>query len=131
MFVGFFALILVIQFFAMMFHRFGTLSHILAATEITACSKEIETITKDSAVEREGVRLIRKFQKLKNFDGDSDTGRHIMPGDVGRRKTITNLEKHKDKHRQIGTLDVAFERKFKELMDCKQATTVRGKWDKL
>lgn len=67
-FVGFFALILIIQFFAMLFHRFGTLSHILAATEVT-CSKQIEAVTKESAVEKEGVRLIREFQKLKNFDG--------------------------------------------------------------
>jgi chitin synthase len=70
-FVGFFALILIIQFMAMLFHRFGTLSHILAATEITgSCSKEGDTIEGgDTDVERDGVRLIRRFQKLKNFDG--------------------------------------------------------------
>lgn len=33
-FVFFFALILVIQFTAMLFHRFGTLSHILSSTEL-------------------------------------------------------------------------------------------------
>lgn len=36
-FVFFFALILVIQFAAMLFHRFGTLSHILASTDLTFC----------------------------------------------------------------------------------------------
>jgi len=69
-FVGFFALILVIQFMAMLFHRFGTLSHILAATEVFSCSKEdFDPINKDTVVQKDGVRLIRKFQKLKNFDG--------------------------------------------------------------
>lgn len=56
----------------MLFHRFGTLSHILAATELTGCTKEVDTVggNKDAAaVQREGVRLIRKFQKLKNLDG--------------------------------------------------------------
>lgn len=41
-FVFFFALILVIQFSAMLFHRFGTLSHILASTELNFfCSKKV------------------------------------------------------------------------------------------
>lgn len=57
----------------MLFHRFGTLSHILAATELTGCTKEPDNLGggKDLAVQREGVRLIRKFQKLKNLDGKS------------------------------------------------------------
>jgi chitin synthase len=42
-FVFFFALILVIQFTAMMFHRFGTLSHILASTELNwHCGKKVK-----------------------------------------------------------------------------------------
>lgn len=41
-FVFFFALILVIQFTAMLFHRFGTLSHILASTELNwFCTKKV------------------------------------------------------------------------------------------
>lgn len=70
-FVAFFGIIIFTQFTGMLFHRFGTLSHILAATELTGCSKEAEGGGggKDLAVQREGVRLIRKFQKLKNLDG--------------------------------------------------------------
>ena len=36
-FVFFFALILLIQFIAMLFHRFVTLSHILSSCELTSC----------------------------------------------------------------------------------------------
>lgn len=36
-FVFFFAFIIVIQFTAMLFHRFGTLSHILASTDLNLC----------------------------------------------------------------------------------------------
>lgn len=42
-----------------------------------------------------------------------------MPGDVARRKTIHNLERQKNHKRQVGTLDVAFEKKFKEILNCK------------
>jgi hypothetical protein len=41
-FVFFFALILIIQFMAMLFHRFGTISHILASTELNwYCNKKV------------------------------------------------------------------------------------------
>lgn len=40
-FVFFFGLILIIQFVAMLFHRFGTLSHILASTELSCCSRKV------------------------------------------------------------------------------------------
>jgi len=53
------------------------------------------------------------------YVGDSDNGRHIVPGDVARRKTIHNLEKQKNSRKQVGTLDVAFEKKFKEILNCK------------
>ncbi|CAG7817051.1 unnamed protein product [Allacma fusca] len=127
-FVGFFALILIIQFMAMLFHRFGTLSHILAATEIMSCSKEVDSFNKDSAVQKEGVRLIRQFQRLRNFDGDSDNGHLGGLGDVAKRKTIHNLEKQKQSRRQVGTLDVAFEKTFKEILSSpdKQAKLLRG-----
>jgi chitin synthase len=115
-FVAFFAFILITQFVAMLFHRFGTLSHILASTELFTCGKDMDTINPELNVEKDGVRLIRKFQKLKNLDGDSDRG---GAGDVARRKTIRNLEKQRGNRKQVGTLDVAFERKFKEILNCK------------
>ena len=40
-FVFFFALILIIQFVAMLFHRFGTISHILSSTELNCCNKKV------------------------------------------------------------------------------------------
>jgi hypothetical protein len=40
-FVVFFGSILVVQFVAMLFHRFGTLTHILASTEIGLFSKKV------------------------------------------------------------------------------------------
>lgn len=52
-FVFFFALILVIQFTAMLFHRFGTLSHILAATELNfCCNKKAEELSQDALIDK-------------------------------------------------------------------------------
>lgn len=52
-FVFFFALILVIQFTAMLFHRFGTLSHILAATELNfCCNKKSEELSQDALIDK-------------------------------------------------------------------------------
>lgn len=36
-----FASVMIIQFVAMFFHRFGTLSQIIATTDIKACSKKV------------------------------------------------------------------------------------------
>lgn len=56
-FVFFFAFIIVIQFTAMLFHRFGTLSHILASTDLNlCCNKKVSDDGKK--------RLIRVFSFL-------------------------------------------------------------------
>lgn len=60
-----FALILGIQFVAMLFHRFATFSHILASTVIEWCQRDVDAVAKDSALEKEGLNLIRQLQKLK------------------------------------------------------------------
>lgn len=51
-FVFFFALILVIQFTAMLFHRFGTLAHILSSTELNFFKKKSEDISQDALIDK-------------------------------------------------------------------------------
>ncbi|XP_067001404.2 chitin synthase chs-2 isoform X2 [Anabrus simplex] len=110
-FVFFFALILVIQFVAMMFHRFGTLSHILASTELNwYCNKKAEDMSQDAIIDKNFVEIARNMQRLRGLDDDyeNDSG----ADKVERRRTIHNLEKQKQKTRTIGTLDVAFKKRF-------------------
>ncbi|CAG0919230.1 unnamed protein product [Notodromas monacha] len=108
-FVFFFALILIIQFTAMLFHRFGTLSHILASTELTCCNKKVDDSVLD--IEKSAVQIVKELQKLRDIDEDeSEDGSDRT---LGRRRTIHQLEKHRrHRHRQIGTLDVAFRKRF-------------------
>ncbi|KAL0849268.1 hypothetical protein ABMA28_013597 [Loxostege sticticalis] len=112
-FVFFFALILVIQFTAMLFHRFGTLSHILASTELNwFCNKKSEDLSQDALLDKNAIAIVKDLQKLNGLDDDYDNDSGSGPHNVGRRKTIHNLEKARQKKRNIGTLDVAFKKRF-------------------
>nr|ADR73029.1 chitin synthase [Laodelphax striatellus] len=115
-FVFFFALILVIQFTPMLFHRFGTISHILASTELNWCfSKKVEDMSQDKLLDKQAVDIVRHLQRLKGINGDYDNDSGSSGDRVGRRRTIYNLEKQRHKTRTIGTLDVAFRKRFLQM----------------
>ncbi|XP_023936674.1 chitin synthase chs-2 isoform X1 [Bicyclus anynana] len=112
-FVFFFALILVIQFTAMLFHRFGTISHILASTELNwFCTKKSDDLSQDALLDKNAIAIVKDLQKLNGLDDDYENDSGSGPQNVGRRKTIHNLEKARQKKRNIGTLDVAFKKRF-------------------
>jgi chitin synthase len=48
LFIICFGTILIIQFIAMLFHRFGTLSHMLATTQINWCQRAAQVGTVNS-----------------------------------------------------------------------------------
>ncbi|CAH1115687.1 unnamed protein product [Psylliodes chrysocephalus] len=115
-FVFFFALIIVIQFVAMLFHRFGTLAHILASTELNwSCTKKKEEMSPNALLDKQAVEIVKQLQRLQGIDGDYDNDSGSGPDRIGRRKTIHNIEKAAQKKRQIGTLDVAFKKRFAKL----------------
>ncbi|XP_011866715.1 PREDICTED: uncharacterized protein LOC105561386 isoform X3 [Vollenhovia emeryi] len=107
-FVFFFALILVIQFTAMLFHRFGTLAHILASTSLDCC-KKTKDLSEEALLSKHAVDIVRDLQRLDGIEGDYEEGSGSGPG---RRKTIRNLEKSRRKTQAINTLDVAFRQRF-------------------
>ena len=61
-----FAFILLIQFFAMLRHRWGTLLHILASTDIRCCKKKYD----HKKAIREAVEYARMLQRLRGIDED-------------------------------------------------------------
>ncbi|XP_063977240.1 chitin synthase chs-2 isoform X2 [Diachasmimorpha longicaudata] len=107
-FVFFFALILVIQFTAMLFHRFGTFAHILSSTVLVCCNKKKDPSGGELGTEQ-AVEFARDLQRLDGMEEDYDEGSGSGPG---RRKTIRNLEKSRRKTQAINTLDVAFRQRF-------------------
>ncbi|XP_048509220.1 chitin synthase chs-2 isoform X4 [Athalia rosae] len=109
-FVFFFALILIIQFTAMLFHRFGTFAHILASTTLDwYCCKKAKDLSEEALLSKHAVEIVRDLQRLDGMEGDYDEGSGSGPG---RRKTIRNLEKSRRKTQAINTLDVAFRQRF-------------------
>ena len=55
--------------------------------------------------------IVRQLQRLKGID-DGDENDSYQNGQLGRRKTIHNLERHRQTRPAIGTLDVAFKKRF-------------------
>ncbi|XP_017793316.1 PREDICTED: uncharacterized protein LOC108575110 isoform X2 [Habropoda laboriosa] len=114
-FVFFFALILVIQFTAMLFHRFGTLAHILASTSLDwYCCKKTKDLSEEALLSKHAVEIVRDLQRLDGMEGDYEEGSGSGPG---RRPTIRNLEKSRRKTQAINTLDVAFRQRFFSMPD--------------
>lgn len=118
-FVFFFAFILIIQFAGMIFHRFGTLSHILASVELSLCgNKSDEDISEDAFIDKNAIQIARDLQRLKGIDEDdkSDDSKYGICGNaIANRNIITKLDRRAKIPRHVGTLDVAFRRRFEEI----------------
>lgn len=115
LFIIFFGIILIIQFIAMLIHRFGTLSHMLATTEITWFRGRVESDDQHTEA-RAAVQLARKFQELRGADGELLKGRKMMEEGVGRRKTVQNIQKMHflRKKQAVHSLDIAFKRRMSQ-----------------
>ncbi|CAG7824713.1 unnamed protein product [Allacma fusca] len=114
LFVGFYAIVLVVQFIAMICHRWGTFSHIMCHTSIGFFSMSTDGLAKENAMEKEGVKVIRKLMKLKTANEDSPTG-SVSGNKTDRRKTIVDVFKQNQRKARISTMDGAFKKNFSKL----------------
>ncbi|XP_055338625.1 chitin synthase chs-2-like [Paramacrobiotus metropolitanus] len=117
-FLLFFFALMLVQFIAMLMHRWGTFSHLLASTSLTCCSGKKRIgfeYLRDNAVQ-----IARELQSLKNtrdFEGDH----HVISMDPRRKGTVS-------------TLDVVFRKRFAAIQKTSGAaaepgtavTTLRG-----
>lgn len=69
-------------------------------------------MSQDAILDKNAVAIVKDWQKLHGIDDDYENDSGSGPDRVGRRKTVHNLEKARRKKRQIGTLDVAFKKRF-------------------
>ena len=109
--VFFFFAIILIQFIAMLFHRFGTISHILSSTDLRCCPRKEDALSEDALLEKNAVEIVKEMQKLRGIDGEYDS-ESASSNRLAHRRTIHMLEKNRQKKRAIGTLDVAFKKRF-------------------
>ena len=115
-FVVFFGLILIIQLVGMLFHRFGTLSHMLASVELNCCTQKVEDFNDDDFLDKNAVKIALQLQRLRGIDDDDKISDDSRYGNrVDKRKTIQNLAKRQQQKTRTGTLDVAFRRRFMKI----------------
>ncbi len=69
-FLVFFAMIILMQFISMLFHRYGTFLHILASTTLNCCSKKYEPIGVADIVQ-----TVKVMQTLKGIADDDEVRR--------------------------------------------------------
>ena len=56
-----------------LFDRFGTISHILASTELNCCSKKEDVLSNEELIEKNAVEIVKQMQRLRGIDGDYDS----------------------------------------------------------
>lgn len=113
LFVIFFGIVLFVQFIAMLFHRFATISQILATTKIDwYCSKRVKDTVSASELRANAVEIARHLQKPRpEWEDDADdykSGRNKM----GRRDTIHRLLMQHKKQKDWSNLETNFKREL-------------------
>lgn len=109
---------MVVQFFAMLIHRFGTYSQIMANTLIDwdpFKSKNVENLTEDEILEQDPVRIFKRLMKLQgiNDDDNDDSEAHVT-----RRDTVHALALNKKKKKPvIEDLDKAFSVRMEKILN--------------
>ncbi|KAK6046965.1 hypothetical protein COOONC_15531, partial [Cooperia oncophora] len=111
-FLIFFMSILIIQFIAMLCHRFGTLAHIIASTELFCFRKTVGKLSEDELVVQNAVEIARELQAIRGVDESRELGQ--MGEQIGRRRVVQNLESSRISlmKRKTETLDAAFKKRF-------------------
>lgn len=96
--VFFFSFIVAIQFIAMMFHRFQTISHILASTDLSLTEETI----KPEAVLSALTPILQRLNLTRDvtLDGDPMTR---------RRSTVCRLDGRRQERRRFKSLSLAYE----------------------
>nr|AUS84047.1 chitin synthase-1 [Tetranychus cinnabarinus] len=118
-FVGFFGLILLIQLIGMLFHRFGTLSHMLASVNLFQSKRD--DISGEDDLKRNAIDIARQLQKLQGFN-DGESSEDNTYG-IAASKTIQKLEMRGSQTIKTGTLDVAFSEKFMAILEAQEEGT--------
>ncbi|KAI6196724.1 Chitin synthase [Aphelenchoides besseyi] len=112
LFLVFYMSILVIQFVAMLLHRFSTLEHIIASTELFFSKSNTDKGIKPELVVQNAVEIARELQAIRGIDELEDDV--IKEKAISRRKVVRALESSRKSmsKKRTETLDAAFKRRF-------------------
>lgn len=111
LFVVFFGAVLAIQFVAMLKHRFGTISEILAAVTLDFyCNKKAEQLSVESELKGNAVFLARKWQRPKKQYDEDDLDEETKA--LHRRDTVHKLIQQRKNKQDWSNLESNFKRRF-------------------
>ena len=96
---------------------------------MNCCTKKEDVLSDEALIEKNAVEIVKQMQRLKGIDGDYDSDsaasnrlaqRHTIQVNFERKAAniliisnhLQNLERNRQKKRAIGTLDVAFKKRF-------------------
>ncbi|XP_037866580.1 chitin synthase chs-2 [Bombyx mori] len=109
-FLIFFGTVLMIQFVGMLFHRLGTLTHLLSTVHLNwYFTKRAGEMSEDALLEKHAIEIAKDLQKLNTDDLDR---RGIDESNLSRRKTLHNLEKSRHTKQSVINLDANFKRRL-------------------
>ncbi|XP_013398991.1 uncharacterized protein LOC106165353 [Lingula anatina] len=118
-FLVFFALIILIQFISMLFHRYGTFLHILSSTSLRCCSKKYQPIGVEEVVD-----AVKELQKIRGTVMDEDMESQYDFPDVDIEDTnpdivsssgVDSQRRKRPKHYSNKTLKGAFVKRYNAL----------------
>lgn len=116
LFLVLFGTIMLIQFTAMLFHRLGTLTHLLSTVQLNwYCFKKVDELSDKALLEKRAIEIVKDLQKLNSDDLDKTI--HNMGEHVGKRRTLHNLEKSRESKHNVGNLDGNFRKRISMLKD--------------
>lgn len=119
LFVAFFGVVLFVQFIAMLFHRFATISQILATTTIDwYCGRRVKDTVTSSELREKAVEIARYLQKPRPEWNDDDDDNSSVNKKI-RQDTLHRLLMQHKKKKDWSNLEMNFKREFFKETDLK------------
>lgn len=119
LFVLFFGVILLVQFVAMLMHRFSTISQILATTDLKCyCKKNYDRVATDAELSMHSIEIARIWQKPKpqwDESGDKEQKK------IERRDTISKILHQHQNRQDCSNLEANFKAKYGKLCRLKHS----------
>ena len=116
-FLVFFALIILIQFVSMLFHRYGTFLHIIASSSLKCCSRKNHLIGVQDILET--VKVMQQIKGVVDADEEADPDYDLLPSEYDLDPDIVSgaesTRRRKANHFSSRTLRGAFEKRYNAL----------------
>ncbi len=76
-------------------------------------NKKDDDVSGDDFIDKNAIQIARQLQRLRGLDEDDKSSEESPYGNrVDKRKIVYNLDRRAHKQNKVGTLDVAFRKRF-------------------